>query len=264
MAKKNNEKINKLKQFGYYTKGFIYGLMGVLAAIVAFGLGGDIKSESGIANFIGDLPGGELLSVVLAFGVAAYTVWCFYAAIIGPHYDGDGKKVRLRLMFAYSGFFYALIAFSFAKPILDMQNSTNGSSETDALNQLLNKDWGVYIIWIIAILMAGNAIWQLYLSYSGKFMKQVDDDPRGKEYTFVKQTGKYGYFARGVVFGILSFFMVKVSLFENSEAYKGVEGAFEYLLQLDYGAFLMAIVALGMIGYGLFCMMVARYSNLTN
>ena len=80
----------------------------------------------------------------------------------------------------------------------------------------------------------------------------------------VKQSGRFGYIARGVVFGIISFFLIRVSLAHNASEFKGTEGALQYLLSKPYGSFLMGAVALGMLGYGIFCFMVARHSDLSN
>ncbi|MFC5284679.1 DUF1206 domain-containing protein [Pedobacter alpinus] len=263
MNQQNKERFNKLKKFGYFSKGLIYTLIGVLAALVAFGFNGNIRSQAEIVNPISKLPGGEILNIIIGLGLISYCVYRFYAAIVDPLYHGDKKRVRIRAVHAYTGALYLILAISFIKPILNMESSADLSSEKAALDLILSKSYGIYLIWVIAISMAGNAIWQFYLGYSGIYMVQVDDEPTGKEYGFVKKTGKFGYMARGVVFGVISFFMVKVALHKNSDAYEGTEGAFEYLLNLTYGPFLMGTVAFGMIGYGLFCIMVARYSNLT-
>jgi hypothetical protein len=264
MDDENTNKINKIKQFGFYSKGIVYALIGILAAMVAAGLGGDLKGPTGLVSFLDNLPAGRILVAIVALGLFAYSVWCFYASIYDPNENGANNRIRIRLVYAYSGVIYSLIAFSFGKAAFTTANPSEGSSEKAALNELLTEEWGVWAIGIIAIAMAGNALWQIYLAYCGEYMALVDDDPKGKkELMLLKRSGKYGYLARGVVFAVLAFFMLKVFLNRNEEDYKGTAGAFAYLLNLEYGPFLMGIVALGMIGYGVFCILVARHSNLT-
>jgi len=266
MKKSRKDKIKKVKQFGFYTKGLVYALIGILAAMVAFGLGGDIKGKSGVVQFLHDLPGGVILTTIVALGLLAYSLWRFYEAAVDPS-GGEGEiRIGFRIQCAYSGIFYAVIAFSFAQPLL----SNGGSSDDDdskkaALVQLLDKEWGIWAIWIIAIGMGLNAIWQCYLGFSGKYMKQIDEHLDNKnEYKIVKQSGKFGYIARGVVFGIISFFIIKVCLAHNANAFKGTEAALEYLLSIPYGSILMGAVALGMLGFGIFCFMVARHSDISD
>jgi hypothetical protein len=262
MEDSSKNKLKKLKQFGFYSKGLIYALIGILAVMVAFGLGGDIKGKSGIVQFLHELPGGVILTTVVALGLLAYSLWQFYEAAVEPSGGEDVKRIGPRIQFAYSGIFYAFIAFSFAQPLFNKEVSSDGDTKKVALSQLLDKEWGIWAIWIIGMGMALSSIWQFYLGISGKFMKQIDENPDGKnEFKMVKQTGRYGYIARGMVFGIISFFIIRVSLASNASALKGTEGALQYLLSLPYGNFLMGAVALGMLGFGIFCFMVARHSN---
>jgi hypothetical protein len=71
MDDSSKNKLKKLKQFGFYSKGLIYALIGILAAMVAFGLGGDIKGKSGIVQFLHELPGGIILTTIGALGLLA-------------------------------------------------------------------------------------------------------------------------------------------------------------------------------------------------
>src|SRR5690606_40408749 len=119
--------------------------------------------------------------------------------------ESDKRRIGPRIQFAYSGLFYGAIAYSFAKPFFNTSSSSEGESQKAALGMLLEKDWGIWIVWILAIGMAGNAVWRFYLGISGIFMIQIDENPDSKnEYKLVKRSGRYGYVARGVVFGVRS------------------------------------------------------------
>ncbi|PZX61143.1 uncharacterized protein DUF1206 [Algoriphagus ratkowskyi] len=264
MENSKKDKVKKVKQFGYYSKGLVYALIGILAAMAAFGLGGDIKGKSGIVRFLQELPGGVILTSIVALGLLSYSLWRLYQAAVDPNGDEGKKRIASRIKYAYSGILYAFIAYSFAKPLFTSGGSSGDDSKKAALNMLLEKEWGVWVIWIIAIGSGINAIWQAYIGFSGKHMKKLDENPdNNKEYQLVKRAGKYGYIARGVVFGVISFFLIKVILAHDSDELQGTEGALQYLLSLPYGNFLMGAVALGMLGYGIFCFMVARHSDIS-
>lgn len=264
MKNSSKDKIKNLKQFGFYSKGLVYALIGILAAMVAFGLGGDIKGNSGIVQFLHGLPGGVILATIVALGLLAHSLWRFYEAAVDPSGGEDEKRIGPRIQFAFSGIFYAVLAFSFAQPLLSNGSSSDDDSQKkEALGLLLEKEWGIWVIWIIAIGTGLNAIWQCYLGFSGVYMKQIDEHLDNKnEYKIIKQSGRFGYIARGVVFGIISFFLIRVSLAHNANALEGTEGALQYLLSLPYGNFLMGAVALGMLSFGIFCFMVARHSGI--
>lgn len=268
--------VAKVRSAGFFTKGMVYFIIGTLTFMAAFGLGGDITSSDGVVRFLLTLPAGKILGGVVALGLLAYTLWRLYEMLFLPGWaSGDGNKIKKtfkRFRFFYSAVFYGILAYSFARPLikeLSGKKSTGMASEGDenskaALWELLSTNWGSAIIWILALVVAGQAIWQFKLAYSAKFMKKIDNYPDIKhEYDVIRKSGRMGYAARGVVFGILSFFLLKVVVHHNANIYKGTEGALQYLLSFSYGDYLLGATAVGLIGYGVFNIMVARHADLT-
>lgn len=265
--------IAKIRSLGFFTKGVVYLMVGTLTFMAAFNWGGGISSSNNVVSFLMDLPLGVVLVGTTSLGLLAYSLWRFYQIILVQKEKNEEKlKGGFKMLrYLYSGIFYITIAYSFAKPLINMwrgrgeesSNDQNGE-ERAALWELLNQDWGKILLWMLALLIAGQAVQQFYISYKASFMKKIDNYPQVKhEYNLIRKVGRFGYIARGVVFGILSFFVVRVILSHNANAYKGTQGALEYLLSFSYGTFLLAIVALGLGGYGLFHIMVARHANLT-
>lgn len=216
---------------------------------------------------------GEILVGTTSLGLLAYSLWRFFQVVLVQK-DENEEKLKggfKMLRYFYSGLFYITIAYTFAKPIInnwrgkarDTGGNQNGE-EKAALWELLNHDWGKVLLWVLALLIAGQAVQQFFIAYKAGFMKKIDNYPQVKyEYDLIKKVGRFGYVARGVVFGILSFFVVRVILSHNANAYKGTQGALEYLLSFDYGTLLLGMVALGLAGYGIFHIMVARHADLT-
>ena len=258
--------IAKVCSAGFFTKGVVYILVGVLTFMAAFGLGGDVTSTSGVVVFLLGLPLGEVLVGIVALGLFAYTLWRLVQVWLRPKkYGGkkpkNWKETGTRFRYFYSAVFYAIIAYSFAEPLLDNLTGSNspakpaGDNEQEqaALGEILSQSYGSTLIWILALIVAAQALWQFRLAYSMRFMKKIDKYPDLKhEYKFIRKSGKIGYGARGVVFGIISFFLIKVILLHNAEIYKGTEGAMQYLLSFSYGSLLLGATATGLIGYGIF------------
>lgn len=265
--------VAKVRSAGFFTKGIVYVLIGILTFLAAFNQGGDISSADGAIKYLLTLPLGKVLGAIIALGLLAYTLWRFYQAIFLPRANGSHQKIKSgfkRLRYFYSGVFYGVIAYSFLEPLLDYFSKNNGGGskegfkEKAALWELLSTDWGKTLIWILAAVVAAQALWQFNIAKGKKFMKKIDNYPDLKqEYDFIRRAGQLGYTARGLVFGIISFFLVKVILQHNANIYKGSEGALQYLLTFSYGSFLLGATALGLIGYGVFHVMVARHADLT-
>lgn len=267
--------VAKIRSAGFFTKGVVYVLIGTLTFMAAFGLGGDIASTDGVVNFLLELPLGKILGGIVALGLIAYSLWRIYQMLVRPgkphKKPKDWKDGFTRFRYFYSAIFYGIIAYSFAKPLIKYLSGEGGGAPSEssteqkaALGELLANDWGKVAIWALAAIIAAQAVWQFKLAYSAKFMKKIDNYPDIKhEYDFIRKSGRLGYSARGLVFAIISYFLVMVILQHNSQVYKGTEGAMQYMLSFSYGSILLGITALGLIGYGVFNIMVARHANLT-
>lgn len=275
MKNRDTGKIAKIRSAGFFTKGVVYVLLGSLTFMAAFDLGGEISDTRDVIQFLLEFPLGKTFVGIIALGLFAYSIWRFYQTIKFPESDAENETLKSgfkRVRYFYSGVFYGILAYAFSKPLI---NSLTGSSQEDletnggeekkaALWELLSHDWGRALIWALGILIAGQAIQQFYIAYKASFMKKIDNYPSVKhEYDFIKRAGRLGYIARGMVFGVLAFFIVKVILNLNANEYKGTEGALAYFLSFSYGNLLLGAVALGLTAYGIFHIMVARNANLT-
>lgn len=268
--------VAKIRSAGFFTKGLVYSLVGTLTLMATAGLGGELTSTQGVVEFLLTLPLGKILGAIIFLGLLAYILWRFYEMIFLPRQTSNKtitvKKGFQRFRFLYSGIFYSFIAYSFLSPLLEsfqeqesnLMNSMAGTEEEAALWELLSSPEGKLMIWIIALVIGAQALWQFKIAYSASFMKKIDNNPDiHREYDFIRKTGRAGYFARGLVFGIISFFLIKVILHHNANMYKNTEGVLVFLFDLSYGSVLSGAVAIGLISYGIFNMMVARHADLT-
>jgi len=256
------EHTDAFRKVGFYSKGMVYSLVGILTGMAVLGLGGDINGKKGVIHFFLELPGGQILASIVAIGLSAYSVWRYTEALNHlSELKEDKAKIGTRIRYLFSGTTYLLLAYSFIKPLLN--KSTGGNSKQTGLAKVLDYDWGFYIVLVIALLVLGSALFQWYLGYTGKFMKKVDKADQDKAYMTVRRLGQAGYFSRGIVFLILTYFMTKVAFEHNANNYKGTKGAFQYLLEQPLGSILLGIVATGLFGYGIFCMYVARHTDFT-
>ena len=77
------------------------------------------------------------------------------------------------------------------------------------------------------------------------------------------RAGKFGYMARGVVWLLIGYLFLKAAKNANPEEAGGTGSAFQFLEEASYGSFLLGAVALGLLCYGVFMFMRARYQPIS-
>ncbi len=118
-------------------------------------------------------------------------------------------------------------------------------------------------MWLVGaggLFLAGAGIYQIYRGVSRSFMKHVDLKNSDFKKTFVV-IGVIGHIARGLVFGVLGFLIVRAAINANPKDARNTDGAFDFLKD-NFGKWTMAIVAAGLLAYGIFMLVRARHEKM--
>src|SRR5215212_9069908 len=67
--------MERIARFGYATKGVVYIVVGALATLAAFGLGGETTDVRGALREIESKPFGKIALATIAFGLIGYVLW---------------------------------------------------------------------------------------------------------------------------------------------------------------------------------------------
>ncbi len=259
------EWVEKLARFGYASKGVIYILIGVLAAMAAFGAGGQTSGTTGIMQKIIEQPFGKILLGIVGVGFVGYAVWRFVAAIKDAEHKGnDTKGIIIRIGYVVSGVIYGALAFKAFQMITgsgggSSSGSGGGSGKQMMVDKLLEQPAGQWLVGIVAVLVFAKGIYHIYKGVADKFGEDIKDGgvERKIKETYMK-LGKAGYIARGVIFGIIGFFLFKAAITASSSQVGGTDKAFSFLSSAG-GPWLLGLVAIGLAGYGVFQIVKARY-----
>ncbi|TVZ52483.1 DUF1206 domain-containing protein [Dokdonia sp. Hel_I_53] len=253
-----SSKRERLASFGIATKGIVYFIIGLLTAMTAFGYGGKKSNSTTVLEFLSSQSYGKFILIVLAIGLLGYVFWRWYQAIANPNnLDNDSKGIIKRVAYFVSGILYGSLAYTAIKIVMG-DNSQGGNS---FFSKLFNSEYATASAIIIGLILVGKGVYEFYQGYSGKFKDEVESaglDHRAQK--FIMKAGKVGYTSRGIVAGVLGFLFVKAGLGDNAQKLSKTD-AFSFI-QDEFGSIVMGIVALGLVGYGVFMIIKAKYSSL--
>lgn len=253
-----------LERLGYLVRGALYAVMGLLALGIALGIaGGQTTDLSGSLLFLVANPFGKLVLVVVAVGLAAYSLWGFVRAIYDPlHRGSDTSGYAARLGFVTSAVSYAAIVF-LALKLLAGSGAPSGDSTQKTIAAVLTHPAGGGLTILIGLIAIAIGLGQFLEAYQANFAK----DLKGAEMTQSERTwairfGRFGMFARGVTFLVIGWFVVQAGIHHDPAQAQGFGGAFVFLLAQPFGRIVLGIVALGFVALGLHSFACARWIRL--
>lgn len=260
----SSEWIERLARFGYAAKGVVYALIGVLAVQAAFTGGGKTTDAKGALESIVTQPFGQILLVLIAIGLFGYMLWRFVEAFMDPENEGsDAKGIAKRIGYAISGIIYASLAFSAAQLAAGSGSGGSGNSTQHWTARLMSQPFGRWLVGIVGAIVIGVGFYQFYKAFSTKFRRKLKVREMSEaEETWAIRAGRFGLSARGVVFVIIGFFLLQAAYQSDASEARGLGGALQTLLQQPYGPWLMGLVALGLIAYGIYMGVQARYRRI--
>ena len=244
-------------RFGLAARGFIYGIIGVLALKLAIGDGGSTTSQQGALKEIAQQPFGEALLIATAVGLAGYALWRLVRAAIGHGPEAEDSAVE-RIGGLVSGVAYALLCVAAVDILIGSSSSSGGAAQTTG--GVLGWTGGVWIVGIVGAAVIGEGLHQGYKGIAEKFLEKSKTEqmsPRVKG-AFTK-VGIFGHLARMVVFVLIGYFLLKAAIDYNPDAAITLDGALAKLAHASYGPVLLGVVAAGLISFGLYSLADARY-----
>jgi hypothetical protein len=75
------------------------------------------------------------------------------------------------------------------------------------------------------------------------------------------RAGRLGLMARGIVFVLMGWFFLRAAWQHDASEARGLGGALAEIGTAGYGTWLLAIVALGLICYAVYCVVQARFRH---
>ena len=257
---------NKLFMAGYTAKGVVYSLIGIfaVAGVIGASVGGSggTNGPKDIINWLGTNPFGTVLLVLIGLGLLAYASWRWITAVQDKKNEGRDKEgVAKRIGYAVSGTAYGVLAAHAFKNAFGSSGG-GGQDKQDIIARILSESWGPWVVGIIAAIMGGVAIYQLIRALKDKHMEGIEgQDLSGKQRKVFRRTGEVGLTARFVVYGIISYFLFRAALRDDPSQFRGVAESLEYVQQQSYGSVLLLLVGLGLLAYGVFMFVRARYER---
>jgi len=267
MAPDSNVVIAWLARLGFFTKGVLYVVVGWLAASTALGYGGRITSADGALIAVLRQPLGSVLLLIAAIGLFGYSAWRLVQAIVDPDNEGtDWKGLGKRATYVLRGVVHGLLGWQAVQLYRGLGGRQGqGEGEEEAARMLATWPFGEWVLVLVGIALIGYAFHEARRAWTCRLPSDLDTRQLRKEAgNWAVGVSRLGLAARATVFTVIGISVIRAGLSGRVSQVEGTEGALRSLAHQpgDVGRWVFIAVSVGLIAYGFYQMIHARYLHI--
>jgi hypothetical protein len=260
----HEDAIEFLARAGFVAKGVLYGIVGLLAAGAAVGMGGRITGSEGALLTMMRQPFGRTLLLVSAIGLFGYAVWRVLQGVLDTDRRGnEPKDLAVRGSFVARGVLHALIGWQALQLYRGL--GQRGRDEKEYATEVAALPLGDWLIVLAGLGLFAFAGYQLYRGIKPKLGTHFNAAQAERELGgWAIVASRVGLAARGVVFAVVAWYMVQAGLASNP---RGVADTTEAMRAFStppepFGTILLAFTGVGLAAYGFYQILQARYRDI--
>lgn len=258
--------VRKFARLGFYTKGFLFIVIGILGVMVATGQrGGELADATGALARIAKLDFGKIILIIFVVGAIGHAFWNILRGVADVDDAGtDWKGIFRRSIAVGVGIFYLWLAFS-AFNILVTENfeARNGEVQRTIAQIFLAIPLGAILLFLIGLSTIGAGIHECYSGISGKYQENFRLFTLGKkQLRLINFLGIMSFTARAAIFCLVGYFFISAAITYNPNEAIGIDGALAILADSYYGKTILFITAAGLFAHGILSIYEARFRRI--
>lgn len=246
----HGEWMERAASAGLAARGVLYAIIGASALLLSLGEGGGLLDRTQAQEQVRRQPYGDALLVVLGLGLACYGVWR-----IAQGAFGHGHTVK-RVGRAASG----AVHLAFAVSAFQSAAGGRAHGRSSWVHRVLDWEGGRWIVIATGVGFVGAGLYQLYRAYTGKFEKELDTGRMtSTQRRWAMRVGRFGLAARGAVFPILGWLLIRAGRDVHAAAPRGTGTALREIAVSAWGGIALPVIAAGLLAYAVYLFVQARF-----
>ncbi|MEP6653993.1 MAG: DUF1206 domain-containing protein, partial [Myxococcales bacterium] len=260
---------DRLARVGYVAKGAVFLLVGGLAVAAAAGAGGKATDPSGALATVARHPAGRIALAVTALGLLAHAG--FRAALVGVGEPYAARGPVLRFLRGIANAFSALIYLGMAVTAGALATGWRALAHTDKDAQtqhwsarLMAAPYGRPLLIGIAIGVLVAAVVQVVRAVGPNPVRRRLRVEEMSEWQCqaVAAVGRVAFLARATVLGVVGYYLIRAGIDSAPRLARGPAGAMQAVWHLPHGDLLLATLGAGLIAFGAYGLLEARWRRL--
>ena len=248
-------------RLGYAARGLVYLSLGAVALLAALDLTPSARGAAEAVAAWAKWPLGQVLIGLTAAGLVCFSGWRALQSLFdADHHGATPKGLAVRAGQALSGVVHAALAFSLMEAIDGLADvAEEGTTETIA-KALLAVPAGDLMVTGVGATVFALGMANFARGLFQNFGKRLHCE--GQACDWAVRFARLGYVGRSLAFAPLGFFMMEAGLDARADEAKSLGESLQVLEAQPFGSAILGFTALGLIAFGLFALMEARFRRM--
>lgn len=251
-----------LARAGFIGYGIVHLLFAWIILQIAFAGSGEEGNQNGALRALGAQPMGKFLLIAIAVGLIAMAIWQALEAAVGHHAKRGKERLFERIASGVRTVVFLWLAWTSIQVVQDA--SSNSADQQEQFSEkLMASSGGRWLVGLAGLVLAAVGIGMMVYGYKKKFERNLKtNEMNGKTRQTVRRLGMAGYIARGAVFAVAGLLVVVAAINYDPEKARGLDAALRTLRDQSYGPFILALMALGIAAFGVYCFFQSRFRKI--
>jgi Domain of Unknown Function (DUF1206) len=246
-----------LARVGLAARGVIYILIGWLAIEVALGHSSQQPNQQGALQLLASKSYGLITLWLIGIGFVGYSLWRLSEAAFGVTGERRGAGPRIKSL--VRGIVYAFLAV-LAFQVISGSSSNQTHQQQDLTAKVMHHTGGQWLVGLAGVIIVIVGLTLVAEGIKRKFMKYLRTGEMSRRTRMVvERLGMIGTTARGVVFAIVGALIIDAAITFSPKKSGGLDKALLTLRHQAFGEFLLLIVAVGVLIFGVYGLCEARW-----
>jgi hypothetical protein len=271
-ASKGEPWTDRAARAGYVARGLVYILVGGLGVAAAAGVvGGRPTDPSGALSTLVRMPAGRIALALIAAGLLVHAAFRAALVVTGEPYVKQGRwwRAATRIRHGFAACLYAGMALTAAATSIASGRHAQAHADNDAQTRhlsarVLAQPFGRPLLVAIGVGLGIAAVVAIVRAFGPNNMRQRLrlEAMTARQCRLMAVLGRVAYVARATVLGACGYFLVRAAIDRAPRETRGSAGALRAVWELPQGGVWLALVAAGLICFGVYGVLEARWRRL--
>jgi Domain of Unknown Function (DUF1206) len=254
--------IDRTARVGLAARGLVYVLIGILAFQIAFVDRAKEADQRGAFQTLAENGFGKVVLWIVIIGFLGYAAWQASEAVWGHRNEPDERKrMASRIESAVKALIYLGLIVVAVRVVTGSGGSGQGGATLTA--KVLKMTGGQFLVGLAGVIIVAAAVLVAWRGVRTKFEEHLDLwRLRPRVRSAIVNLGRIGYIARGAVFALAGVLVVVAAVTFDPQKARGLDAALRQLAAQPYGPWLLSLAALGLMCFGAYSFVEARYRRL--